>query len=115
MFFFSSLFGKTFESPEKYVRIKICTSAPCAEKWISDRFFKDWKRLNDNVSLFFFHQKKVTYDKPLYIAQQVLDNAKTRLYHGYYQQIQKTFAPSTPNGQSRCDLLYCDTGKHTIL
>ena len=82
---------------------------------MSDRYFKDWKRLNDNVSLFFFHQKKVTYDKPLYIAQQVLDNAKTRLYHGYYQQIQKTFAPLTPNGPSRCDLLYCDTGKNTIL
>ena len=106
-----SLFGKTCESPEKYTSIKICTSASQAETWMSEPHFKDWKRLSDHHSLFFFHQKKIKFNKPLYIAMNILENSKVRFYKGYYQEIQKVFPGINPNDPSRVQCLYSDTGK----
>jgi len=89
----NSIFGKCLQSPLDGIQVKVCLSRAEAEEHIADPNFKDWKRLTDNVSLFYFREKSVTYNKPTFIGQAILDLAKVHYYKAYYDDLKFIFGP----------------------
>jgi len=85
------IFGKSLQSPLDGIKVKVCLSQSEAEEYISDPNFKDFKGITENVSLFFFRESSVTYNKPTFIGQAILDLAKIHYYKAYYGDLKNIF------------------------
>ena len=89
----NAIFGKCLQSPLDRIQVKVCLSRAEAEEYIADPNFKDWKRLNDDVSLFYFRENSVTFNSPIFIGQAILDLAKVHYYKAYYDDLKNIFGP----------------------
>ncbi|EFA09106.1 hypothetical protein TcasGA2_TC015228 [Tribolium castaneum] len=109
----NSVFGKTMESIDKRVNVKLVTSwnnigrKPGAESLIARPNFKNSSIFTPNFVAIQLENEKVFYNKPLYVGFTILDISKTIMYDFYYNFIKLKYG-------NNATLLYTDTDSLVI-
>ena len=75
------LYGKTLQSCQKHVNVKLCTSEKQAQKLIAQSNFKCGKIINENLTMFNMKKLSATAKTPIFIGSAVLDMSRTLLLH----------------------------------
>lgn len=105
----NAIFGKCMESVDKRVNVKLITrwkdykKSKGAETLISSPSFHSISIFNENFIAIQLKQKKINFNKPIYVGYSVLDISKTIMYSFHYDFIKKTY------GNENAKLLYTDT------
>lgn len=103
----NSVFGKTMESVDKRLDVKLKTfwkncHKTGAEALIARPNFKNCSIFTENFVAIQMHKSRIYYDKPIYVGFSVLDLSKTIIYNFFYDFLKKNYG-------NKVSLLYTDT------
>lgn len=99
----NAIYGKTLQSVRKYRDIRLVTKYEQAEKLIAKESFINSQIFKENLIAVEMARTSITFDKPIYIGQAILDISKMVMYHYLYNVMKKIY----PGDQ--LSLLYMDT------
>ncbi|XP_072388760.1 uncharacterized protein [Diabrotica undecimpunctata] len=102
----NAVFGKTMENIKKHRICKIAKSwggRYGAANLISNFRFHSCTILEENLVVIELKKLEVTFNKPLYVGQAILDLSKTVMYDFHYNYMLPKM------GADRCKLMYMDT------
>ncbi|XP_065662831.1 uncharacterized protein LOC136085451 [Hydra vulgaris] len=98
----NSVFGKTMESIENRVDVRLVTNRNEAVKLASRPNFESRTIFNKNLIAIHMKRTKLMYNKPIYLGMCILDLSKTLMYEFHYDYIEKKYS-------DRAKLLFTDT------
>ncbi|CAH0382338.1 unnamed protein product [Bemisia tabaci] len=87
----NSQFGKFLESVQKRMDVEVVTNSQRFRKIVRDNFFKKASIFNRDLAAAHRSRKYVKYDKPIFIAQAILDIAKEHIYHFWYDVLKPRY------------------------
>ena len=83
----NSLYGKTVQNDRKHRDIKLATSEYKRNKLASEPKFHSTKCISKHLLLMEMKKTEVKMNKPIYLAQVILDISKTLMYEFWYDYI----------------------------
>nr|XP_042912889.1 uncharacterized protein LOC122272919 [Parasteatoda tepidariorum] len=98
----NAVFGKTMENIRSRVDVKLCGTAPKAEKLIARSNFQERTIFSEDLAAFHMRRTVLTFNKPIVVRMVVLDVSKTLMYDFHYSKM-------IPKYGSHLKLLYTDT------
>src|SRR5688572_3333701 len=96
------VFGKTIESIENRVDIKLVTSQEQAIKLTAKTSYDSRTIFDENLIAIHMKRTKLYYNKPIYLGMSILDLSKTLMYDFNYNYIKNKYG-------DRAKLLFTDT------
>ena len=97
----TAVFGKTMENARNRANISLAPNDRRAIKLFSKINYKGCSYIN-GVYLSELYQKKIFYDKPIYVGTAILDLSKVCMMDHHYNVMEKSFP-------GRHNLIYSDT------
>ena len=98
----NSVFGKTCESIENHVDIKLVSSEKQAIKLAAKTSYDTRTIFDENLIAIHMKRTKLYYNKPIYLGMCILDLSKTLMFDFHYNYIKKKYG-------DRAKLLFTDT------
>src|SRR5688572_21897764 len=98
----NSVFGKTIESIENRVDIKLVSSQEQAIKLTAKTSYDTRTIFDENLIAVHMKRTKLYYNKPIYLGMSILDLSKTLMYKFHYNYIKTKYG-------DRAKLLFTDT------
>jgi hypothetical protein len=87
----NSVHGKTMESIEKRVDVRLVTDETRAKKLFAKPNFDRVVIFDENLIAVHMNKLKITFDKPTYLGMCILDLSKTLMYDFHYNYIKKKY------------------------
>lgn len=104
----NSVFGKSMQNIEKYSNYKFCLSKDEYLKHVTDVFYKNHQKINDDMVIVNKFKRSTIANQPVIVGMSILDKSKTILIDYWYQIIK-------PNFKERARIQYTDTDSFYIL
>ena len=96
------MFGKTMESLQKRINVKLVTEQIQAERCVADPAFESFQIINENITMVKRRVSKIRWNKPTYIGFCVLELSKLLMYQFHYDYVKVKYG-------NRAKLLFTDT------
>ena len=89
--------------------VKFATNPKQSKRLISKPNFKEFKIINENLTLVNMSKTLLFFDKPIFVGAAVLDLSKEHMYSFHYDYVLKKYS------SDRAQLLFTDTGTHSFI
>ena len=106
--FNNSIYGKALENIWNRKEVNICWDASQLLRYANRPWFRSFKIVDSDLSLFVMKKKRVFVNKPLYMGFSILEISKVMFYRNYYDG----FKTIWPGNQSK--LLMVDTDSYIL-
>ena len=87
----NSIFGKTMESIENHVDIRLVTERNAAIELAAKPNYDRCTIFDENLIAVHMRRTKLVYNKPIYLGMCILDLSKTLMYEFHYNYMKKKF------------------------
>ena len=85
------LYGKSIQGVRSYCEMYIVTTDELLQKLSQQRYFKDIKRVNDEVYLIQMTRKRIFLNRAIMVGQQILDLSRLMFYKLLYGEIARVY------------------------
>lgn len=104
----NAIYGKTFENPMKYSRLKLVNGVEEYNKVVAMTGFKGSVFEQDDFMIAKILYEQIKYDKPLYLGATITEYAKYLMFNFYYNVLKSYYNDYYHHGK-RVQLLFTDT------